>query len=430
MVLVTSWNGRDGDVVPLAGDYTAAMVNYTAAGTGAVTRAVQAKVGELVFSVKDYGAIGSGVDNPATIAADTNAINAAISAMGAAGGILYFPPGTYSVGGTITIPDNNNGVSGIWIMGSGTFSTTIKAKNGFPAGSDLLRIVGETTITDISISGYDSSARASQDVYGLRNATTTSGNINSIVQRVNFSHFGGTSAAFINSGSTATYHILDCFFNTNNLGINNYDWGTGSVIARNHFGSNGGMCLRIDNHNYSAEGIIVDSNEMTGTTAANTNAVEITGGVDCYFINDVIDAAQGVSVYIAGVNPRGMRFVSCWLGEGLKAYYRGINNLTHLTISDCTFPRGVITLDCQSGNVANFLIAHNQFYGQTAPGSYSILLFATGRGLVTGNVFADVGGCVYENGGTAGTILVDGNIFSSPSAYTNAVQYGTNLTTS
>lgn len=63
---------------------------YSAGGTGAVQRTIQAKFSESQVSVKDFGAIGNGIADDT--AACQNAINAVA---GAGGGVVYFPPGTY-----------------------------------------------------------------------------------------------------------------------------------------------------------------------------------------------------------------------------------------------------------------------------------------------------------------------------------------------
>ena len=80
------------------GDVTAVGYNptFTQAGTGAVSRLVTAKLRDMV-SVKDFGAVGDGSTD------DTAAIQAAITAMPAAGGGLYFPAGTYLVSSALTL---------------------------------------------------------------------------------------------------------------------------------------------------------------------------------------------------------------------------------------------------------------------------------------------------------------------------------------
>jgi hypothetical protein len=61
-----------------------ALRNYCLASSGVVTP-------------QEYGAVGDGVHD------DLSAINAAIAAVGIAGGSIHFPPGTYAVSGTINI---------------------------------------------------------------------------------------------------------------------------------------------------------------------------------------------------------------------------------------------------------------------------------------------------------------------------------------
>lgn len=69
-------------------------------GTGATIANNLEDKGGQVFNVKAYGAVGNGTTD------DTAAIQAAIDAANEnRGGVIYFPPGTYLIAGTLTIPD-------------------------------------------------------------------------------------------------------------------------------------------------------------------------------------------------------------------------------------------------------------------------------------------------------------------------------------
>ena len=73
-------------------------IGYSASASGSNTRTVQDKLREIV-SVKDFGAKGDGIVD------DTAAIQAAINAViGANGGALYFPNGTYKITAKLVIP--------------------------------------------------------------------------------------------------------------------------------------------------------------------------------------------------------------------------------------------------------------------------------------------------------------------------------------
>ena len=77
------------------------------------------RLSEPYYDVKAYGAVGDGVTD------DTAAIQAAIAALPATGGSVYFPPGTY-ITATIQFPDYPKR---LYLLGAGRETTILQAKN-------------------------------------------------------------------------------------------------------------------------------------------------------------------------------------------------------------------------------------------------------------------------------------------------------------
>jgi hypothetical protein len=133
----------------LSGDGSLQPTAITKAGgitqTSADARYVQsgsalADKGGQVFNVKTYGAIGNGANN------DTTAVQATITAASSAGGIVYFPTGSYVITSSLNIT-----TSGVSLIGAGAGATTLVA----PAGSENLAMVvvgdGTNTCADVII---------------------------------------------------------------------------------------------------------------------------------------------------------------------------------------------------------------------------------------------------------------------------------------
>lgn len=124
-----------GAVDPSFQQLTAPIINYTAPGSGAVSRTQASKNGDIV-SVKDYGAKGDGVIN------DTAAEAAAITAVCAVGGgTVYYPPGVYlTTPGVlgVTTPFCN----GLQFVGSGAGS----GGNAAPTGGTIISVAATTGV--------------------------------------------------------------------------------------------------------------------------------------------------------------------------------------------------------------------------------------------------------------------------------------------
>ncbi len=127
--------GFDGDGNPVAVSLEGSMAtpDFTALGTGAVTRTSTDKFSDAV-SVKDFGATGNGLND------DTLAIQKALAAHDS----VYVPPGSYLVSGTITLGERQR------LYGAGQVSTLSAQDNSF----NVIEIVADfAMLSDLRING-------------------------------------------------------------------------------------------------------------------------------------------------------------------------------------------------------------------------------------------------------------------------------------
>ncbi len=116
---------------------------YVAPLGSGTPRSGAAKMSDTL-SVKDYGAKGDGHSD------DLPAIQRAFAALAGSGGRILFPPGTYTVSDTITIPDKTS------LIGSGrgdanSYNTVIKALPIFPSGGTLVQMGSQEPVFGIRV---------------------------------------------------------------------------------------------------------------------------------------------------------------------------------------------------------------------------------------------------------------------------------------
>jgi hypothetical protein len=313
-----------------------------------------------VFNVVGYGALPSLGDN-------TAAINAAIAAAAAnGGGIVYIPPGTFTITGAIT-PITKNG---IYIKGSGQFATILKptsdTANFLTVGDEALGTAGVVKgvgISDLSIqhnstrsAGYTIKAVNAQHVYfkdlyisnaftmfQLGSATDTN-SIWTVIEDVIGNCTGSGIGVNILGGSNGIHLI--------NLQINNENLGTALNITT---GTNGMDTLYMDNCLFQrfAYGILATGSSGTVQNAYFTNCIfdgidngslvispTATGVVtrfhfsNCWFTSDLNDAVV-ISAANAG-NTDGIYFSQCrWITVKNRGVVINSGNAINLKFSDC-----------------------------------------------------------------------------------------------
>lgn len=174
----------------------AADVNYTPAGSGAVTRSVQTKLRETV-SVKDFGAVGDGTTD------DTAAIQAAINAAGTTREV-HFEAGVYLINGTLTLTDSHV------LIGAPTVQFfDLRYVTNYPgtkliqgtASNDVIRITVSTTankslvshIRDIAIQGsfVTGGAAGAHGISLVGDTTATMNNAQLLWERVSVTRTAG-----------------------------------------------------------------------------------------------------------------------------------------------------------------------------------------------------------------------------------------------
>lgn len=282
---------------------------FTQSGTGAVQRTVEAKLKDVV-SVKDFGAVGDGVTN------DTAAIQAAVNAVGTAGGgTVYFPAGTYLVSATIAVNYSNVYLrgEGMWntliTRNSSAFSDTILFQGG---GSDatLLLNVGITDIgirtTGLMSSGahlqLDGVARfeinsvyAENGYINLLFKAATAGVItNTYTLGTNLYGGSGTNRAYVQfTNSAGGYTKKDC----GDVFVDNFNWrsntsnqlyGYGLIIEsadglwfqNGHIGNCVTANIFINSNNTAPLNLVFFSNVMSDEGVAHSCLITGSGSTD------------------------------------------------------------------------------------------------------------------------------------------------------
>lgn len=125
----------------------------------ALTKVHNRMVAGSFASVIDYGATGNGVTD------DTAAIQAAINAVGATGGGLYFPTGTYKITSGLTVANR------MFIQGTGDNSTCVIEPNGNFTALSLGGASDGTIIIGLSIDAGENNISNPMVIVEGRNVT-------------------------------------------------------------------------------------------------------------------------------------------------------------------------------------------------------------------------------------------------------------------
>lgn len=327
-------------------------------------------------SAKDRGAVGNGVVD------DTAALQSAINALPAAGGVVYLPTGTYKLTSALTLRSN------LTLLGDGDGATVIQqtsANQHALTGSALNRIV----IQGVYLVGTAAGTGCGLNLAKGANAATPYVTL----RDVTFESFGQDGVAVENpivSSFDRVIAVTNGRYGINLFGQNGGAAGTSTALKACYGNANGTAGIRLFNMVYcSLSGCATDHNP----------------------IGYLIDACQGVTLSGCGAEGNTTNGLKVNAGSGVTAAglwvydNRGVGVL--ITGSAATATLIAATDNTPNGTATNFI--------KVDSGSHVTLLSCnntTANSLASGttNVAADAGGGGQFQGYTA---LLAGGEFDS-----------------
>jgi hypothetical protein len=291
--------------VPLQQLNTAVSAPITATGS-TTPRSVQDRAAD-VANVKDFGAKGDGVTN------DTAAIQAALNAVPAAGGTVFFPPGTYLVSQSIAVQSNTR-LDGYGALISASSAWTYIS--GGPPNPDMFFY--NSNWSSLVLSDHDITVTGLHFTYinhqlaagvGGQHAIRFYTTQNVIVRDCNF-QYGGDATYMIGCNNVliignACYHQVNCPFDAsygpkNYRIIGNYcEMGAPGQFV--NFNGLGGGSLPTGN---TASGLVVEGNQFVYTDPATSAAINLSTLAATEACNDVI-ITNNILVGGAWINGQG-----------------------------------------------------------------------------------------------------------------------------
>lgn len=302
--------------------------NFTQLGTGAIARKVNDKLKEVV-SVKDFGALGDDSTN------DAAAIQAAINYVQSLtyGGAVFFPPGTYRIGSTLT-----------------TVNTVPIRLFGTREGSRIRR----TTTGDIlqlspTAVGFGHGLVDIRDLFFMAPVAGTSNGIVAAYSEVSISSCRfQTQVTAISLHESYAVYIQDCVFEScasyavyNYEGANNfifqrnklYNCGTTNLLAavnctNNNPALNGGNNIRITDNDFEGNYIdVILRNTSSVSIRGNYMESEILAQVVFLTGNYQVDVSYNFFGQLAGGVGSGLVLSNC-IGGSCKGNTIYNNNVT------------------------------------------------------------------------------------------------------
>jgi hypothetical protein len=409
VVGTTNWTAIGAASATVGVRFTKNAVAATGNGTARVTRDLVTRFSDI-GNVKDYGAIGNGIQDDSD--AIQNAINSKTN--------IYFPPGTYRITKTILI---NRSFVSLYCDGPGTSyvlldnnSVAIAIKYDAGIGTCDNNSIQNLTIRNTATTTYQIGVQGNKwqsfnmtdcDIAGFATCLDIRGSLNGFYSSIRVNTFtsndANTNAGVIQISDNVTsgenYGYTHLFVNSSiNGGVvirgNDYvsfsncyitpgKTGSGILIENDGSASFGNYNNNIDNcyfdrvANPNPNSIAINIKDQTSPPTEDAVGTKIT---DCVFT----DWDTAVKI-VKGFDP-------------------------YIEIVGCKFIRGRGTTIDADGEFTNLVIGSNQFYNNTrlVSGSSNIDIKDVQSASITGNIFTYLQSDIFT--GTRNAIKIDGLI--------------------
>lgn len=353
--VIDSFQNKSGRIALLS-DITSATVDTTTAITGVTTLYTLGRI-----NVRKYGAVGDGTTNDQT--AITNAIAAT-----PAGGVLYFPEGTYLVSTTVSVN------KAITIQGT---------------GNSRIKVTG-------NISAF----------------TLNSNNVN-----IDFLNFhgsgkagGNTSQIGINCNSFVDFAVSNCQFDSlNGIGL----FWLNTTVGINRYGGRVINCLfNLNNVGFQAGASGEYISVIGGVAKYNTKGCSIAAGNIVVSGMDIHDNGIGIFT-INGANNGHSTFSACKINHNSTYNIQIADDSLGMEFSGCQIFDSYIYLKNSIGiSFVGCEIAPIQMYFENATGTrFSSNVFYTSYGFVVNNNYNSTTSETFFNnnqylGGSASGVFI------------------------
>lgn len=351
-----------------AATFTGAQAMGTGVWTG--TGGINANGSVDWFNVKAQGAKGDGTTD------DTTSINSTIALANTAGGVVYFPKGTYVISGTGLTPIQ----TGVVVRGAGKSTTTIKPATGFNADIISTPIPGTA-----GTPGFVQSFVGVEDLTldGSNMTGTTAGQGNGI-------HFYGVRYSFIrNCNITAVPNwgiLLDG-------DTTNFSYST-QIQANRIINGSAGIMTVFSEENFIAFNDILQANLNTAAQqpafAPQSNVgylVRLVSGYNSLIGNVIGSSGTYTSAAVQDENSGPTRIIGNRFDQ---TRYQAIRN---------TGP--------------NIIIMGNQFGNCSSVGSVEVIRIGGNGAIVTDNIFDTTNGAAHWTNAIFEAVAVTQGVYAN-----------------